>query len=907
MPYPHGQRYHRTPPPLPDPSTLPFPGNLIRLCTDCGLRAKCKAPVPGDGAVPAEVALVGEGPGRQEDEWGYKPFVGQAGQYLNSLLFQVGLPRESVYATNVVHCHPPGNRTPKPDEVRACAHWLDLELSLVQPRIIMALGATAIARFLGNNAGTVEHLHGKPIEKDGVIILPAYHPAFALHDTSKTRQVSEDFQVLRGLVKGADWRSYHVVDEYPNPDYRVADTPAKLRQMRDEISDSGEFAVDTEQCRGKLWSVQISARPGTAWFIPIPDDFRGRYDLTDLPGTAIVHYWLHDIQYVVLREDDFIDTMVEAYLLHLPQGLKELASRLCGVQMKTYREVVRPGQQELSLEYLLRASGREWPDPPLIEETKWNNKKGELVTRNKKPWHISRKINGIINDFSADENTDLWDRWRNIPAEERAVVEDVLSLMPESSLADIDFDQAVQYSARDPDVTLRVHHKMRKMIADLDLNFVEYTDLGILPMVDSMMANGMAVDIEHCRRLSEDYDVRMRVQAAELAGMVGHAFNPNSSQQVAAVIYGELGFKPTKTTATGLISTDDAELKKTGHPVAEGVIRYRGLMKLKSTYADNMIRSAHPDESGTPRMHTVIKTTRVETGRLSSSKNDEGEGANLQNIPTRNKESKAIKNGFIAPPGWLLAELDYGQIEMRTQAHLAQCKGLIELFNRGGDPHTETAARLFGVSLDQAKLTKYRYPTKRAGFGIIYLIGPHGLSTQINEYIADLAMDGESVDIEPWDELTCEKFIAEYYRLYPEIRSYQYAQVAHARRYGYVKDLFGRIRYIPEVHCPIRAIKEAGARQAANMPVTATAQEIIKAAMGELWRSLPQTEWADSLRWEMQVHDSLIVEVVEDEEVHKPCLRWVEDNMTNVVSLLVPVVVDTKVGKRWGSLEKVVL
>jgi DNA polymerase-1 len=141
----------------------------------------------------------------------------------------------------------------------------------------------------------------------------------------------------------------------------------------------------------------------------------------------------------------------------------------------------------------------------------------------------------------------------------------------------------------------------------------------------------------------------MRVKVAELAGMVGHPFNPASSLQVADVVYKELGFKPTATTATGLVSTDDAELKKTGHPVAKGIIQYRGLLKLKSTYADNMIRSAHPDENGVYRMHTVLKTTRVETGRLSSSKDDNGEGANLQNIPTRNKEGKAIKNGFIAP------------------------------------------------------------------------------------------------------------------------------------------------------------------------------------------------------------------------------------------------------------------
>jgi DNA polymerase-1 len=304
-------------------------------------------------------------------------------------------------------------------------------------------------------------------------------------------------------------------------------------------------------------------------------------------------------------------------------------------------------------------------------------------------------------------------------------------------------------------------------------------------------------------------------------------------------------------------------------------------------------------------MHTVLKTTRVGTGRLSSSKDDNGEGANLQNIPTRNKEAKAIKNGFIAPDGKILIEADYSQVEMRCQAHLAKCKGLIELFNRGGDPHAETAAKFFGVSLEVAKKDKYRYPCKRGGFGIIYLISGEGLSSQINEYIADLEMEGEPVEVEPWDVQAAKKFIADYYRMYPEIRDYQQEQLAHARRFGYVQDMFGRIRYIPEVACPIRSIQETGARMAANMPVTASAQGIIKAAMGKLWRDLPQTKWAKDVLWEMQIHDSLIVEVSEDKAVYKPYLKWMKDVMCNVVHMLVPVGVDFKVGKKWGELEKV--
>jgi len=896
--------YNRQPAVLPSPDTLPFPGNLIRQCTDCPLVRSCTAPVPGEGSFPAEVMFVGEAPGRNEDEQG-RPFVGQAGQYLDSLLFSISVPREDVYISNIAHCRPPGNRDPKPTEIKACAKWLNLELEVVQPRIVVALGAFAISHFLGAGAGTVEHLHGRPVEVDGRIILPAYHPAAALRNTNLIRMCQEDFQVLRGLIRGDSPADYHVQDEYPDPDYRMADaSEGGVGMLKALAETTGHYAVDTEVCAGKLWSMQVSTRPGTAWFVRLPDDLQGRVDLTDWNSTALIHNYLFDIQYINVRDDRFVDSMVCSYLLGLPQGLKELASRLCGIKMVNYREIVRPGQLELSLDYLDKVGEQEWPDPPEVEETKWDNKQGKIGTRVKHPWHISRKVAKILGDMDTNPETDPFDRWRQIPAVERAVVENVLGPMPESSLKDIPLDKAVQYAARDADADLRVYLKLRKMIDDLDLNFVLRMDTNILPMVHSMMQNGMAIDLEHVRNLSEDYDARMRAKATELASIVGHPFNPSSSQQVAAVVYDELGFKPTKRTETGLISTDDQELKKISHPVIKGILQYRSLNKNKGTYADNLLTNNTPDASGTPRIHTTLTTTRTETGRLSSKKSDDGEGMALQNIPTRNKEAKAIKNAFVAPDGWVLAEGDLGQIELCTQAHIARCKGLVELFNAGRDPHTESAARLFGVSLEDAALTKYRYPVKRAAYGVIYLMGAEGLSAQIAEYVADLELDGEPVDVEPWDVPTCEKFIEDYYNLYPEIRDYQMEQLAHARRYGYVRDpISGRIRYIPEVSCPVKSVQEAGARMAANMPVTSSAQTIIKLAMAELWRELPKTEWSVT-RALMQVHDSLVFELPDDDEFVRGCLGYVHDVMCGVVKLLVPVKADFKVGKRWGELEK---
>jgi len=1194
----------RVPPP---PDTLPFPGNLVRQCSDCVLRSGCVAPVPAENVEPHEVMFVGEAPGRQEDEWGFSPFCGQAGQYLDSLLFQCGISRSDVCLSNTCHCRPPNNRTPKVDEIQACAKWLNMELGIVQPRIIVALGKPATDVFLHGNGNTMEHLHGKPVEKDGRIILPCYHPAFALRDTSKMRQVSNDFQVLRGLVKGRDWREYHVEDEYPNPVYRVVDSVSAWKWMRNDIAETGEFAVDTEICRGKLWSVQISAKPGTAWFIPIPDNFKGKYDLTDLPGIAILHNYLFDVNYLDIREDDFVDSMTQAYLLGQPQGLKELASRLCGIQMINYKEMVRPGQQKLSLGYLQKASGMEWPDPPAIEETKWDNKKGCLTTKTKKPWHISRKIDKMLKDLADNSDTDLWDRWRNIPEEERAVVELVIGAMPESSLADIPFKQSVAYSCRDSDATLRVYHKLKKMITDLDLDFIQYLDLSVLPQVYEMMQNGMPVDIPYLKELSSYYFQNMEVAAGLASAKVGHPFNPNSSKQVAEVVYGELPFKPTKKTATGLISTDDQELKKVKHPVIADILEYRRNLKNKSTFADALVENAVPRQQGKDivyRVHTTLKTTRTETGRLSSA-----DPVNLQTMPTRSEDGKKIRKGFKASPGYRLTAGDFSQQEMRLQAHEAKCENLLTAYRNGVDVHTLTASRIFGVPMDVAEQAKYRYPAKcfhpdtevltpegwkriidlqlgidqvaqaiprehgdtclewvyptevftakhpsgqlvhlcnegmdlrvtpdhrmlawgysqkgihhvvlpesmnkvaywvnagtmaghisgmdegllrlavateadgsfswrkvrfgfydqrkierlrylagndvdelsnsngslravhtmrlnrdlsakvralldvdksfpwwwlslsqelrevvldelpywdggkykrwkqymytsgnnksrdvmqamatitgrkaqmrgselrikdhafsRGGhlgvnkyqytgevaclsvpssfvlvrdrgvpvitgqtlnFSVIYIVSARGLYENIHEQALDIIVDGKPLDVSEWTEYSCQKLIDDWYKLNWEVKDWQMEKIAEARRFGYVKDIFGRRRYVPEISCPIRHIQGAGERMCVNFPIQGGCASITKLAMLESYQSRNRLYSPDDVRFIMAIHDELMLEVREDMAME--IAVWLKRIMDNVVVLDIPMVSEIKAGDNWAEMSKIKL
>lgn len=890
--------------PLPPAESLPFLGNLIRQCSDCDLRTRCTAPVPGNGSIPAYVMFLGQNPGMQEDAWG-KPFIGQAGQQLDYLLMQCGINREDVYITNVCKCLTRNNAPPKPASVKACAKWLDIELGLVQPKIIVAMGAFAIRRMLGDDADTVEHLHGRPIGKDGRIILPCYHPAAGLHDTSTLRFLYDDFQVLRGLLQGKTVADYTIRDAYPNPLYQVADTERKLKQMTSEIMESSEFAVDTELWKQntELWSAQFSTQPDSGWFVPVKSGFKGRLDLTQYPATAIVHNYLFDVNWLDIADDRFQDNMILAYLLGLPQGLKELASRLCGIRMINYSEVVRPGQRKLSLHYLSEVNKREWPDPPPIEETKWDNKQGKIVTKFRKPWHISRKVDKILADLEVNSDVDPYDRWRQIPMEERADVEKKLGVMPESSLADIRFSEAVEYATRDASSTLRVYRKLRGLITEAGLDFILYLDQSVLPEVHEMMMTGMAVDIPYLKELSQYYSDGMAEAAEQASAKMGHPFNPSSRKQVAEVVYSELGRKPSKTTATGLICTDDRELKKVNHPVIADILTYRRLNKNKGTFADSLVRNAvcHQENGQSVyRVHTTLKVTRTDTGRLSSS-----EPINLQTMPTRTDEGKKIRKGFKFSPGFTGIAGDFIQQEMKVQAHLAQCKTMLDMFRQGVDFHTATAAKIFGVPMEVAEQKKYRYPAKTMNFAVIYMISPKGLAETIHENAVDIIENGKPLDVSNWTDESCGKLIAEWYKMYPEVRDYQMEQIAFARRYGYIVDMFGRRRYTPEVSCPIREIRESGERAVVNMPVQSSSQGITKLAMSALWQDWIKLGRPVELRWLMQIHDEVMLEVKSGESSVLRWAIWLKNIMDNVVTLSVPMISDVKAGENWAEMKKI--
>jgi hypothetical protein len=360
--------------------------------------------------------------------------------------------------------------------------------------------------------------HGIPRVVDGRIILPVYHPAAGLHDPRNMAFVQQDFGALERLLKTGDIDTLIPKDQYPNPDYREVSSAKEA----EELLSQPLFALDTETIKGpvgedRVWSVQVSSKVGTGWFIPVSVWGKGESlvsldEVVRIPESSrvIAHNYLYDAQFITIPNP--IDSMVAAYLLQLPMGLKELAYRYCGMEMHNYREYVRPYQHKKSLGYLCRlaacmaevtvpanAKAKNpkkfkrvvvgWPDPTGIVDIKWDNDKGELVERERKPHNINTKIleriragmglgMGVGSNIDTDRDIDLLASWRDIDIRERQLVERIMGPMPIADLRDTVYNQAMFYSTRDPDATLRVWGVLEPMLVGAGLMDIFNVEMG---------------------------------------------------------------------------------------------------------------------------------------------------------------------------------------------------------------------------------------------------------------------------------------------------------------------------------------------------------------------------------------------------------------------------------------------
>ena len=440
--------------------------------------------------------------------------------------------------------------------------------------------------------------------------------------------------------------------------------------------------------------------------------------------------------------------------------------------------------------------------------------------------------------------------------------------------AQVDLDTATRYAAEDADITLRLHRALwPRLEAEPDLRGVyERIELPLVPVLARMERRGVLIDADQLRRQSQALAARMHQLMQRAETEAGQPFNLDSPRQLQAILFDKLGLPVHVKTPGGQPSTNEEALEaiRDAHPLPGLILDYRLLAKLRSTYTEKLPAMIKP-ASG--RVHTSYHQAVAATGRLSSS------DPNLQNIPVRSEEGRAIRAAFIAPPGWVIVSADYSQIELRIMAHLSGDAGLREAFRRGEDIHRATAAEVFGLA-PEAVGADQRRAAKAINFGLIYGMSAFGLARQLGI--------GRS---------EAQAYMNRYFERYPGVRVYMERIREQAQRQGYVKTLFGRRLYLPEIRARDAARRAGAERAAVNAPMQGTAADIIKRAMIAVDAWL-QTR-ADDAHLIMQVHDELVLEVRLDalQEVRAGLIERMQD----AAALDVPLLVEAGHGANWGE------
>ena len=395
-------------------------------------------------------------------------------------------------------------------------------------------------------------------------------------------------------------------------------------------------------------------------------------------------------------------------------------------------------------------------------------------------------------------------------------------------------------------------------------------ELPLCPVLAEMEQEGFLIDRKALAEFGDMLSGRIQTAQKNIFDLAGEEFNINSTQQLGRILFDQLGLPPVKKTKTGYSTNADVLDKLRGsHPIIGEILEYRQLTKLKSTYADGLGKVIAPDG----RIHTCFQNTVTATGRLSSTE------PNLQNIPIRTELGAQLRKMFVAPAGRVLVDADYSQIELRLLACMAGDRAMIDGFNSGEDIHRITASQVFGVPQEEVT-PQMRRSAKAVNFGIVYGISPFSLSQDIGVTVAQ-----------------AKEYMEKYFQHYSGVRSYMDGVVARARADGYVTTLFARRRWVPELKSSNFNTRSFGERVALNAPIQGTAADIIKVAMIRVRDRL----LAEGLkgRLVLQVHDELIVECPEEEA--EAVRHLVKEEMEAVISLPVPLVADTAVGRSWAD------
>ncbi|HXG78588.1 MAG TPA: DNA polymerase I [Methyloceanibacter sp.] len=442
----------------------------------------------------------------------------------------------------------------------------------------------------------------------------------------------------------------------------------------------------------------------------------------------------------------------------------------------------------------------------------------------------------------------------------------------------LDVARATEFAGEETDIGLRLWTILKPRLAAESVTTVyETLERPLAPVLAEMERAGVMVERATLASLSGSFAQTIARLEDEIRELAGEDFNIGSPKQLGEILFDKMSLPGGRRTKTGAWSTDAAaleELAAEGHELPRKVLEWRALAKLKSTYTDALPHYIHPQ---TGRVHTSYALAATTTGRLSSQE------PNLQNIPVRTPEGRAIRKAFVAEKGKKLISADYSQIELRVLAHMAETPTLRQAFADGLDIHAMTASEMFGVPIEGMD-PAIRRKAKAINFGIIYGISSVGLAAQLGISRSEAGA-----------------YIKTYFERFPGIRDYMEAMKETAKRHGYVKTLFGRKVHYPEINTKNASLRGNYERAAINAPIQGSAADIIRRAMIRMGPALAAAGL--SARMLMQVHDELVFEAPEEEvEKTMDVARSVMEKAPEpALKLKVPLKVDARSGDNWEA------
>lgn len=868
--------------------------------------------VPGCGSVPNRRMIVGERPGETE-AIKMRPFAGRSGAEQRAYLDAHGLNVSSFYITNVCKDYAVDNPDPTPGEIARWTPELEREIATVRPDYILAVGRFAVRWFLGPDAD-MDAVHGIPhrsVRAGDALVLPCFHPAYGFYEDDARVLISHDYKVAADIILG------RVVPSVPVDSLAGNETYIDVSgdDLADLLADPSvqELGLDTEGIPRNPWSIQVSPEPGVGYVLR-----RARKDF--LSGIAAlqravdrsVYFYIHNGMYDIemsrvmgldLFDARIFDTMYAAYIMRTePQALKPLAYRWTGCRQRSYSDTVGAAGLEKQLNYLATILEHEWPKPePRVEHE--NDGTFRLYT----PQPVERRAESILADYYSgklDKDGNRCDpekRWHKVNRELREAVESRLGEFPIGTLADIPLDDAVYYAGRDPDVTLRT---ARRLIPELErrrLTRLMQDGMDVLPIFEQMQSSGMPGNRAKFQHLHD----RMWDEMCRLQSRISHRYyggqpiNPGSPDKVAALMRrrGLEGAKVNK--KTGKVSTAKKSIEHLRYEdeCMADVIDWRERQKIKDAFCIPALNRIPRGVDVYPT-RTTVKTTRVATRRISAS------DPNLTATPVRHTLGKEVRDCYEAPDGEEFGSWDLSQIEMRYMAHESRDELLIKFFNDSRlDVHCETAARIFGLKVyrdaptkeemySEVKEMEHRYPSKRAGFGIITNIQGEGLLDQLRMF-----------GCKGWDKKKCDDLIREWLKVYKGVARYLEACKAEVHAKGYVVDRWGMPRYLPGVYSVDKKVVAEAERAASSHKIQGGAQGMIQRSMA--WakpyvRAMQQAGL--NVRWVLQIHDELILRFSADLwDTIDPLIR--EALTQHSLKLVVPVKCSGSHAKSWGKLK----